>query len=123
MCGELRLLGDNPITVRVDPAPGFVALVNDSDLARHGIRLEIGHGENVNKNPVAEHAFKELGIELLQLSPDDGPVSTVTLALATANLTSRIRRGGLSAREIWTQRYQITAEQLPITDRQLGPRL
>ncbi|KAK2183670.1 hypothetical protein NP493_300g00016 [Ridgeia piscesae] len=31
MCAELRLLGDNPITVRVDPAPGFVALVNDSD--------------------------------------------------------------------------------------------
>ena len=104
-CAELRLLGDNPITVRVDPAPGFVALVNDSDLARHGIRLEIGHVKNVNKNPVAEHAIKDLGIELLQLSPDGGPVSTtVTLALATANLNSRIRTDGLSAREVWTQR-------------------
>ena len=119
MCAELRLLGDNPITVRVDRAPGFFALVKDSDLAMHGIRLEIGHVKNVNKNPVIENAIKELGNELLQLSPDGGPVSTATLVLATANLNSRIRRDGLSARDVWTQRDQITAEQLPITDRQL----
>ena len=100
------MLGDNPITVRVDPAPGFVALVNNSNLARQ----EIGHVKNVKK-PVAEHAIKELGIELLQLSPGGGLVSTVTLALATANLNSRIRRDDLSARDVWTQRDQITAEQ------------
>ncbi|KAK2174500.1 hypothetical protein NP493_798g00020 [Ridgeia piscesae] len=81
---------------------GFVALVNDSNLAMHGIRLEVGHVKNVNKT-VAEHAIKELGIELLQHSPDGGPLLTVTLALATANLNSRIRRGGLSARELWTK--------------------
>ena len=59
MCAELRLLGDNPITVRVDPAPGFVALVKDSDLARHGIRLEIGHVTKAKKPPVAEHAISQ----------------------------------------------------------------
>ena len=47
------------------------------------------------------------------------PVSPVTLALATANLNSRICRGGLLDSEVWTQRDQITAEQLPVTDRQL----
>ena len=44
----LRLLGDNSITVRVNPAPGFVALVNDPALANHGIQLEVGQVKNVN---------------------------------------------------------------------------
>ena len=39
MCAELRLLGDNSITVRVDPALGFVTLANDPALANHGILL------------------------------------------------------------------------------------
>ena len=46
-------------------------------------------------------------------------MSDVTLALATANTNSRIRRDDLSAREVWTQRDQLTGEQLPIVDRQL----
>ena len=46
-------------------------------------------------------------------------MSDVTLALATANTNSRIRRDGLSAREVWTQRDQLTGEQLPIVDRHL----
>ena len=41
----------------------------------------------------------------------------MTLALAVANLTSRIRSDGLSSREIWSQRDQVTGEQLPIDDR------
>ena len=61
VCAELRLLGDNPITVRVDPAPGFVALVNDSDLARHGIRLEIGHVKNVNKKTSSPTCYQRAG--------------------------------------------------------------
>ena len=46
-------------------------------------------------------------------------MSVVTLALATANTNSCIRRDGLSAREVWNQRDQLTGEQLPIVDRQL----
>ena len=41
------------------------------------------------------------------------------LALAVANMNSRIRRDGLSAREIWTQRDQVTGQQLPLVDREL----
>ena len=88
----------------------FVALVNDPVLARRGIQLEVAQVKNANKNPVAEHAIEELGVELLQLSPEGGPLSKVTLALATGNLNSRIRRDGLSARDVWTQREQCTAE-------------
>ena len=119
LCAEVRSLGDKPIVVRVDPAPGFCSLSNDSILLQHGIQLDIGSIKNINKNPVAERAIEELGLELLHLSPNGGPFSKVSLSIATANLNSRIRKCGLSSREIWTQRDQVTREQLPINDRQL----
>ena len=103
----------------MDPSPRFVALVNDPAITKHRVQLEVGQVKNVNNNPLAEHAIKELGIELLQLFPEGGPTSKVTLALATGYLNSRIRRDGLSASEFWTKRGQLTAEQLSITDRQL----
>ena len=119
LCSQLRSLHVGGVIVRVDPAPGFCALATDRILLSHGITLEIGRAKNPNKNPVAERAIEELGLELLNLSPEGGPVSDVTLALATANTNSRIRRDGLSAQEVWTQRDQLTGEQLPIVDRQL----
>ena len=79
----------------------------------------MGNVKNINKNPVAERAIEELGLECLHLYPEGGSLSKVTLALATANLNSRIRQSGLSARELWTQRDQLTCEQLPIQDRQI----
>lgn len=119
MSADLRSLCDGGITIRVDSAPGFVALQKDPILLSHGIRLDIGQVKNVNKNPVAERAIEELGLEILQLSPEGGPISAVTLALAVSHMNSRIRRDGLSSREIWTQRDQLTGEQLPIVDRQI----
>ena len=47
------------------------------------------------------------------------PSKSYVLALAMANTNFRIRRDGLSAWEVWTQRDQLTDEQLPIVDRQL----
>ena len=44
-------------------------------------------------------------------------MSPLSLAFATAQLNSRIRGRGLSAREIWFQRDQFSNEQLPIYDR------
>lgn len=115
----LTYLGNTHITIRVDPAPGFMALVNDTLLLQRNIHLEIGHAKNPNKNPVAEHAVGEMATELLHIAPNGGPVSPLTLSLATANINTRIRRDGLSAREIWTQRDQVTGEQLPLEDREL----
>ena len=119
LCSQLRSLHHGGVTIRVDPAPGFCVLVNDKSLLSHGITLEVGRVKNPNKNPVAERAVEELGMELLHLAPEGGPTSAVSLALATANMNSRIRRDGLSAHEVWTQRDQLTGEQLPIVDRQL----
>ncbi len=117
LCAELKSLGDGGVRVRVDPGPGLVALVNDPTLLKHGIALDVGHAKNVNKNPVAEGAIRELGLEILNIAPEGGPVSKVTLALATSTMNMRIRRDGLSARELWTQRDQLTGEQLPIEDK------
>lgn len=88
----------------VDPAPGFCAPAIDRILLFHRIILEVGRVKNPIKNPVAERAIEELGLELLHLFPEGRPVSDVTPAPATANTNSRIRRNGLPGPEVWTQR-------------------
>ena len=108
LCLELGNLGDFGTSIRIDGAPGLVTLT----LRQYGIHLELGRVKNSNKNPIAEKVNEEL--ELLHVSPKGGPVSNLTNA--------RIRRSGLSARELWIpspQRDQISGLQLPIEDRQL----
>ena len=73
----------------------------------------------INKNPIAEHAIQEFGLECLKLSPEGGLLTGVTLALATSHMNARIRSNGISASEMWTQRDQISGEQLAIDDRQI----
>ena len=119
LCSELHPSEGPPALVRVDPAPGFIALRDDPTLKRVGITLDIGRVKNVNKNPVAEKAIAELEEEILRQTPNGGPISTLTLAVATSRLNSRLRSNGLSARELWTQRDQFTSEQLPISDREI----
>lgn len=119
LCADVRSLGDCGTSIRVDPAPGFTALSRDAELRKFGITLEIGSVKNKNKNPIAEKAIEELGLEVLKISPEGGPLTGTQLALATANMNARIRLSGLSARELWTQRDQISGEQLPIDDRQI----
>ena len=57
----------------------------------------------------------------ITISPEGGPLSTMTLALAIASLNSQIYLYSLSTREIWSQRDQITGEQQPIDARLLIP--
>ena len=119
LCIQLRPLDGPPAVIRTDPAPGFKSPVNDQLLQLHRIVLEIGNPKNPNKNPVAEKAVQELEIELLRQDPLGGAVSAVTLAVATANLNSRIRSRGLSSREMWYQRDQFSNRQLPMSDEDL----
>ena len=97
----------------------LVSLHDDPTLKRVGITLDIGRVKNVNKNPVAEKAIAELEEEILRQTHNGGPISTLTLAVATSRLNSRLRSNGLSARKLWTQRDQLTSEQLPISDREI----
>ena len=104
--------------IRVDPAPGLVSLKNNHALQHLGISVEVGRVKNTNKNPVAERAMLELEEELLRQEPGRGPVTELSLAIATARLNSRLRSQGLSSRELWTQRNQFSNEQIPINDLQ-----
>ena len=105
--------------IRVDPAPGLACLRNDTILKEKGITITPGDEKNKNKNPVAERAVQEIEMEILRVQPEKGPVTKVTLAIATANTNSRVRRDGLSSRELWTQRDQVTGSQLPFNDETL----
>ncbi len=115
----VRSLGDGGICIRVDPTPGLVALLADPILKEQGITLEVGRVKNCNKNPEVDCTIEELGLKCLHITPEGGPLTRVNLALATTNMNLRIRKGGLSAREVWTQRDQVSGLQLPIEDRQL----
>ena len=117
LCMELRPIDGPSAVVRVDPAPGCIALVDDPTLQRLGISVEIGRIKNANKNPVAEKAVAEVEDELLRQEPGGGTVSPLLLAVATSRLNSRIRSRGLSSREMWFQRDQFTNAQLPVSDR------
>ena len=116
---ELHPLDGPSECVRVDPAPGFMALRDDGLLQKLRINIEIGRVKNVNKNPVAERTIQELEEELLRQEPGGGAVTMLDLSIAIARLNARIRFSGLSLRELWTQRSQFTHEQLPILDRNI----
>ena len=119
LCVSLRAVDGPPVTVRVDPAPGFVALSSSEALKKAGVTLEVGRPHNPNKNPCAEHAIGELRGELKRLCPEGGPVSPATVAVATSRLNSRLRCGGLSALEKLISRDQYTQCALSISDREL----
>ena len=119
LCVQLRPLDGPTAVIRTDPAPGFKALRDDQLLKHHRITLEIGDAKNRNKNPIAERAVQEVESELLRHDPLGGPVTHVTLAVATANLNARLRSRGLSAREMWTQRDQFSNQQIPLQDQDI----
>ena len=119
LCVHMRPLDGPPAIIRTDPAPGFKALTEDQQLKHHRITIELGNAKNRNKNPVAERAVQEIENELLRHDPLGGPVSLVTLAVATANLNARIRSHGLSSREMWTQRDQFSNQQIPLQDQSI----
>ncbi len=116
LCLEMRPLAAPPSVIRVDPAPGFASLSNDATHRQYGFVVEVGRIKNPNKNPVAEKCDAELGDELLCICPESGPVSLLSLDVATTNLNTRICNRGLSAREMWLQRNQFTHSQIPLSD-------
>ena len=118
-CLELRPIDGPNAVIRVDSAPGLVALRNDSVLAKYHISLDYGRIKNINKNPVAERAIQELEEELLKAAPAQPKVSRLVLSVTTARLNARIRSRGLSAREMFMLRDQFSNDQLPVSDRDL----
>lgn len=87
-CLKLCPLASPPSVLRVDLALGLSSLFNDEVLHKHSITLEVGRIKNLNKNPVAEKCFAELGKKLLCICLEGGPISPVSLAIATASLNN-----------------------------------
>ena len=115
MICTLPMKSENSI-VRVDCAPGLVSLKHDIGLHSAGIYLDFGRIKNKNKNPVAEKANQELELEILKIEPSGGPISALTLTKAVCTLNTRIRHNGLSSREMYFRRDQISGEQLDFSD-------
>ena len=75
ICLSLPYKTEDVITIRLDNAPGFLPLKNDSLLAEYKIQLDFGEEKNPNHNPVAEKAIQELERVLIKLLPTGGVVS------------------------------------------------
>lgn len=123
LCNILRPAQTADILIKVDPASAHKSLFKEtcksSILIKNNIHLELGRPTNPNKNPIIDKCIKELHREINIIKPEGGPISSSNLSIAIANLNTRYRRSGLSAHEIWTQRDQLTGEQLPLSDRDL----
>ena len=98
--GLLVVKRDEPFAASRECIPGFASLCGDEILRQYGFAVEVGRVKNPNKNPVAEKCVAELGDELLRICPEGGTITPLSLAVATANLNTRIRNRGLSAREM-----------------------
>ena len=116
LCCELNPLQGPLSVVRIDPAPGFRALIDDPMLRKYRIQVEVGRIKNPSHNPVAEKAIQELESELVRQIAHTDTVTPRILTVVTARLNTGIRNNGMSAREMWFQRDQYTNEQLPIND-------
>ena len=86
---------------------------------KNNINIELGRSLNPNKNPIIDKCISELHTEILNIKSSGGPITSLELSEAIANLNGRIRTPGMSAYEQWTQRDQVSGEQLPINDRKL----
>ena len=109
------LIGSTSI-IRTDPATSLQSLHNDGSLQKFNLRVELGEAKNVNKNPIAESAVKELHAELVRLQPRGGKITDTTLAQAVSGMNNIIRQNKLSAREAWTKRDMHTGEELDVED-------
>ena len=113
-----------PITVRVDNAQGFTSLSksNASELEKLKLTLEFGDTMNKNSMAIVDRAIQELEKELVKISPEAKPISSLDLAQATLSLNSIIRNRKLTSREITFAREQNTGDNLVLDDSILANR-
>ena len=66
----------------------------------------------MNKNVIIDKCIQELQLELLEVQPAGGVITSLELQEAVLIMNHRIRSRGLTAKEILMQRDQHTGEQL-----------
>ena len=108
LCNAVTSPSGPTTIIKVDPASSFRSLLDDAELKRNGLTLELGHAKYTNKNPVAERAIREIHSEIKRLLHESPEITEKILSQALANLNGRIRGEGVSSMEIWMQRNQFT---------------
>ena len=108
-------------TVQVDCATAWASLskesdIDNSDLKKLKIKIDLGRHHNVNKNPVSDNACKEFHKEVLRLKPEGSILSEVERAIVTSNMNQRIRRSGFSSREICFKRDLVLNKHKEVDD-------
>ena len=92
------------------------SLEENSDLKKLNIRIDLGRHANKNKNPIIDNACKEFHKEILRLKPEGTPITEIERSIVTANINKRIRKSGLSSREICFRRDLISNNPKNIDD-------
>ena len=105
--------------IRTDPASGLRSLINDKELSKFNLHVEIGEPKNINHNPIAENSIRELHSELIRLQPYGGKISETILAQAICAMNNKIRHNKITAAEAWTKRDRSSGDQLDIQDSDL----
>ena len=116
----LELTPNDGVIIQVDNACSLQKLAGDSELDRHGIKIDLARKKNKNSNPIAEKAVKEFRREKLKFKPEGGSLSELERAIITASLNKMVRNRGVSAREIIMNRDQNTLEALSLDTENLS---
>ena len=107
------------IKIRVDNQSGFASLKSDKVFRKLNIEIIPGDSKNVNKNPVAERAVREVEDEILKIQSADKEITISILAQATMAVNNKIRYIGYSANELLTNTNALTGEKLKLEDEEL----
>ena len=78
-------------TCRLDNAPAFQSLALNNSLKDIGVKLDLANAANINSNPVAEKANRELEKDIITCQPSGGKITNQVLATAVAMLNARSR--------------------------------
>ena len=113
------LLKTSSCSVRVDTAPGFLALRDDDVLNSSGITLDFGRIKNKDSNSVVDKGIQELETELLKHGAT-GCLTPLQLQQSVDTLNSRIRNRHLSAKEIIFKRDQYSNAAIDVKDNDLS---
>ena len=112
-------------TIRCDGAAAFSSLATEARTAGstfhdYNIRLEVGRPHNINKNPVAENAIKEVEKEILKHRPTKQKLTQEDLVVVAKTMNERLRSRGVAAKEVLTRRDVVTNDPRDIQDKALG---
>ena len=108
------------ISIRSDNQTGFASLVNDKLLTKLNIEIILGDPKNINKNPVAERAIREIEDEIIKIQSADKEITPAVLAQATMTVNNKLRYLGYSSNELYTNTNHFTGEKLELSDSQLS---